>query len=122
MGQSPDSSPTVGRPGHSLQMPALHRSWMIFHLLLLMTGHLAHSYPQAMDERLQDPEETDTSFYYPQAYPQYLYPAIAQLVNSAPQRNLDFHLTNPIMAKRGTWKRKPRYVSNYADAVFRGLG
>merc|ERR1711934_249205 len=24
--------------------------------------------------------------------------------------------------KRGSWKRKPRYVSNYADAVFRGLG
>ena len=27
---------------------------------------------------------------------------------------------NP-MQKR-FWKRKPRYVSNYADAVFRGLG
>ena len=24
--------------------------------------------------------------------------------------------------KRNYWKRRPRYVSNYADAVFRGLG
>ena len=37
------------------------------------------------------------------------------------QTNED-HLNQPQMQKKWMWKRRPRYVNNYADAVFRGLG
>jgi len=86
-----------------------------FLLLSILVVPFSASYPLSLEEVM-----ARDAFLDPQVAQPGYWRGVVQ--NQQDQAYLPMHLLEPVPIKRGTWKRNPRYVSNYADAVFRGLG
>merc|ERR1712001_534219 len=99
------------------------RFFLPFLLFLLAVPH-SKSYPQSLEELMARSLDREANIGPLDLRYQLAEPGFWANIKHD-QHNQGYQpmpILEQVPIKRGTWKRKPRYVSNYADAVFRGLG